>query len=94
MDAISFGGRLLIGSAVAFAFAWFTRKKESAYMRGFLGSLFVVLVPGCVPMYQSNPVSANRAAEEFFWTFIPLLVSWMFCAAVAIGFARIFRWKE
>ena len=94
MDASSFGGKILIGSAVAFAFAWFTRNKETAYKRGFCGSLLVVLVPSCVPMFQSNPVSANRAAEEFFWTMVPLLITWMICAAVAIKFARIFRWKE
>ena len=89
-----FAAKIVIGSTLAFGLAWCTRDKSSAYRRGWLVSLLVVLVPGCVPMFQSDPVGANRAAEEFFWTIVPLVGAWLVGAAIAIEVARIVRWKE
>ena len=89
-----FAAKIVFGSILAFCLAWFTRDKSSAYRRGWLVSLLVVLVPSCVPMFQSDPIAANRVAEEFFWTLVPLLGAWLVGVAIAIEVARIIRWKE
>lgn len=89
-----FGVKVLLGAIVAFGLAWFTQSKSRASLRGLFGSLFVVITPGCAPMFQSDPIASNRAAEEFFWTLIPLLAAWLVSAAIAIALARISRWKE
>ena len=89
-----FGAKILFGSAIAFALAWCIRSKSSAYQYGLIGSLLVVLVPSCVPMYQSDPPAANRAAEEFFWIMVPLLGAWLVGAFIGMRFARVVRWKE
>lgn len=89
-----FAAKIVIGSTLAFALAWCTRDRSSAYRRGWQWSLLVVLVPSCVPLFQSDPVGANRAAEEFAWTMVPLLGAWLVGVAIAIEVARIVRWKE
>lgn len=89
-----FALKILLGSTLAFGVAWFRRGRASAYGLGLLGSLFVVLLPSCMPMFQSDPVAANRAAEEFFWTMFPLFGAWITGAVIAIGIARLVRWKE
>lgn len=89
-----FAAKIVLGSTLAFAIAWCTKDRSSAYRRGWQWSLLVVLVSGCVPLLQSTAVSANRAADEFFWTLVPLLGAWLVGVAIAVEVARIVRWKE
>lgn len=89
-----FGSKIVLGSIVAFGLAWCTRDKWNAYRRGLLASVLVLLVPSCVPMFQSDPIAANGAAEEFFWIMVPLLRHGLVGAVIAIWIARIVRWKE
>lgn len=86
--------KLVLGSILAFGFAWFIRSNSVAYLLGLFSALLVVVIPSCAPIFQSNPIAANRAAEDFFWISLPLLLAWLVSAVIAIGFARIIRWKE
>lgn len=89
-----FALKITLGFTLAFAIAWGVKDRSNAHRLGWQPSLLVVLVPSCVPKFQSNSASANRAADEFFWTMIPLLGAWLVSVAVAIEVARIVRWKE
>ena len=89
-----FALKITLGFTLAFAIAWGVKDRSNAYRLGWQLSLLVVFVPSCMPMLQSNSVSANRAADEFFWTMIPLLGAWLVSVAIAIEVARIVRWKE
>ncbi len=86
--------KIILGSAVAFGLAWFTPEKASAYGRGMLGSMAVVFLPSCVPMFQPDPVASNRAAEDFFWTLFLLFGAWVVGAVTAISIARLIKWKD
>ena len=61
-----FALKIIVATALAFCLAWRTKDAQRAYQRAVLGSLLVVFVPSCAPLFQSNPVYANQAAEEFF----------------------------
>lgn len=84
----------MLASALTFAIAWYIKDRSNAYRLGWLSSTLVVFVPSCVPILQSDSVSANRAADELFWIMIPLLGGWLVGVAIAIEVARIVRWKE
>lgn len=86
--------QVLLGSILAFGFAWFVKKQSHAYLLGLSASLMMVLLPACTPMLQTNSVAANKAAEEFFWVLFPSLVVCLVSAIIAIGFARMIRWKD
>jgi hypothetical protein len=88
-----FGLKSGLGTAIAFGFGWWTRSSSHAYTRGMFGSFLVVFLPSCGLMHQSDPVQANRAAESFFWVMIPTLAAWLVSAVIALGFARIIKWK-
>ena len=89
-----FALKITLGFTLAFAIAWGVKDRSNAYRLGWQLSLLVVLVPSCVPMFQSSSVNAIGAADEFFWTMIPLLGAWLVSVAVAIEIARIVKWKE
>lgn len=89
-----FAVKIALGTSLAFGFAWFIRSQSAAYLFGLFGALLMVILPSCSPMLQSDPVAANSAAEDFFWTFIPLLITWLVSALISIRVARVIRWKE
>lgn len=89
-----FGLQIGLGAAVAFAMGWRTHETRLAYKRGMMGSYLVVFLPGCVPMCQSDPIAANRAADSFFWTMLPALPAWLFSAVMALALSRMIKWKE
>lgn len=89
-----FAAKIVLSFLVSFGFAWFIRRQSRAYMLGLLGGLLVMIVLSCAPIFKSDPIAGNRVAEEFALTFIPLLAAWLVSAAIAIGFARLIRWKE
>jgi hypothetical protein len=59
-----FSLKMGLGFVIAFSLGWWTSNKSRAYKLGLLGSFLAVLLPGCVTMYQANPVEANRAAVQ------------------------------
>jgi hypothetical protein len=86
--------KLVLGSILAFGFAWFIRSQSVAYLLGLFSGLLVVVIPSCAPIFQSSPIAANEAGEKFFWISLPLLLAWLVSTVIVIGFARMIRWKE